>query len=117
MKELTNQQKKLLDKIKLYIANNGYSPTIRELCEEMNLSSTATVQVHLNNLESKGYIKKENSKNRTLELLVENQYLNRSEDVTLVPLLGKIKAGNPIEAIEQPDEFFSLPTYLIPKDK
>ncbi len=115
MNKLTAQQSKLLDKIKYLIATNGYSPTVRELCLAMNLSSSATVQVHLNNLEKKGFIKKQNSKNRTVELLVENEYLN--SDVVSVPLLGTITAGNPIEAIENPDDFFSLPSYLVPKNK
>ena len=117
MEKLTNQQQKLLDTIKKFIANHGYAPTIRELCKEMNLSSTATVYVHLNNLEKKGAIKKEDSKNRTLELLVDNEYEVKDEHVIEVPLLGKITAGNPIEAIEQPDEYFSLPSYLVPNNK
>lgn len=117
MEKLTNQQEKMLEKIKKYIVKHGYAPTVRELCQEMNLSSTATVQVHLNNLEKKGYIKKEESKNRTIEILVENEFEPKNELITEVPLLGKITAGNPIEAIERPDEFFSLPSYLIPKNK
>ena len=51
MEKLTSQQEKMLDKIKQYLVKRGYAPTVRELCQEMNLSSTATVQVHLNNLE------------------------------------------------------------------
>ena len=117
MEKLTNQQEKMLDIIKKYVVNHGYAPTVRELCQEMNLSSTATVQVHLNNLEKKGYIKKEESKNRTIEILVDNEYEIKNEAITEVPLLGKITAGNPIEAIERPDEYFSLPSYLIPKNK
>ena len=117
MEKLTNQQEKMLDIIKKYVVKHGYAPTVRELCQEMNLSSTATVQVHLNNLEKKGYIKKEESKNRTIEILVDNEYEIKNELVTEVPLLGKITAGNPIEAIERPDEYFSLPSYLIPKNK
>ena len=117
MEKLTSQQQKLLDTIKKFIANHGYAPTIRELCKEMNLSSTATVYVHLNNLEKKGAIKKEDSKNRTLELLVDNEYEVKDEHVIEVPLLVKITAGNPIEAIEQPDEYFSLPSYLVPNNK
>lgn len=117
MDKLTNQQQKLLDKIKRFIVAHGYAPTVRELCEEMNLSSTATVQVHLNNLEKKGYIKKDGAKTRTLELNVDNEYEPKNELIVDVPLLGKITAGNPIEAIEQPNEFFSLPAYLIPSNK
>ena len=75
------------------------------------------LHVHLSKLEQKGYIKKENSKNRALELLVENEYEEKNENIIEVPLLGKITAGNPIEAIEQPDEYFQLPSYLVPKNK
>lgn len=117
MEKLTSQQEKMLDKIKQYIVKCGYAPTVRELCQEMNLSSTATVQVHLNNLEKKGYLRKEDGKNRTIELLVDNEYIPKNEMVVDVPLLGKITAGNPIEAIERPDEYFSLPSYLIPNNK
>lgn len=117
MEKLTSQQEKLLDKIKQYLVRHGYAPTVRELCDEMELSSTATVQVHLTNLEKKGYLKKQNSKNRTIELLVDNEYMPKNELVVEVPLLGKITAGNPIEAIEKPDEMFSLPSYLIPNNK
>ena len=117
MEKLTSQQEKMLDKIKQYLVKRGYAPTVRELCQEMNLSSTATVQVHLNNLEKKGYLKKEDGKNRTIELLVDNEYMPKNELVVDVPLLGKITAGNPIEAIERPDEYFSLPSHLIPNNK
>ena len=117
MEKLTNQQEKMLDIIKKYVVTHGYSPTVRELCKEMDLSRTATVQVHLNNLEKKGYIRKEESKNRTIEILVNNEYEIKNELIVEVPLLGKITAGNPIEAIERPDEYFSLPSYLIPKNK
>lgn len=117
MEKLTSQQEKMLDKIKQYLVKRGYAPTVRELCQEMNLSSTATVQVHLNNLEKKGYLRKEDGKNRTIELLVDNEYMPKNELVVEVPLLGKITAGNPIEAIERPDEYFSLPSYLIPNNK
>lgn len=117
MEKLTDQQVKLLDVIKKFIAAHGYAPTVRELCKEMDLSSTATVQVHLKNLEKKGYIRKEDSKNRTLELLVDNEYEIKNELIVEVPLLGKITAGNPIEAIERPNEYFALPSYLIPNNK
>ena len=117
VEKLTSQQQKLLEVIKKYLVKHGYAPTVRELCDEMGLSSTATVQVHINNLEKKGYLRKEESKNRTIELLVENEYQPKEELIIEVPLLGKITAGNPIEAIERPDEFFSLPAYLIPNNK
>ena len=75
------------------------------------------MHVHINHLVDKGYIKRSKEGNRALELLVENEYDTRSEEVVNVPLLGKVTAGSPIEAIEMPNEFFSLPAYLIPKQK
>ncbi len=117
MEKLTKKQTEVLDFIKSYIVAHGYPPTVREIGKALNISSPATIQVHLSNLVEKGCIKKENSKNRTIELLVDNEYANKNEEVVEVPLLGKITAGSPIEAIENPGEYFSLPAYLIPKDK
>ena len=117
MESLTKRQEQILNYIKEYMVSHGYPPTVREIGEALNLSSPATVQAHLVNLESKGFIKKQNSKNRAIELLVENEYEPKNEEVASVPLLGKITAGSPIEAIERPDEYFSLPAYLIPQNK
>lgn len=115
MEKLTDRQNQILDTIKRFIAKNGYPPTVREIGAELNLSSPATTHFHLNRLESKGYIKKDKSKNRTLELLVPNEYLDTEDEVATIALIGTITAGNPIEAIENPDEFFSIPSSLIPK--
>lgn len=115
MERLTEKQKQMLDAIKKSIAKNGYPPTVRELGTLLNLSSPATTFFHLGRLESKGYIKKGKSKNRTIELLVPNEYLENNESVIDVALIGTITAGNPIEAIENPDEYFSVPVSLIPK--
>lgn len=113
MEKLTERQSEVLDFIKSYIAKHGYPPAVREIGSALGLKSPATTQSHIIALESKGYIRKTNSKYRSLEIVGNNEYLN--EDVASVPLLGKITAGSPIEAIETPNEFFSLPTYLIPK--
>lgn len=74
MEKLTNKQIIILDFIKKYTAKNGYSPTIREICEGVHLSSPATVFVHIKNLETKGYITSTNNKFRTISLLVDNEY-------------------------------------------
>ncbi len=117
MVELTNRQQEILQYIKKYIVKNGYPPTVREIAKAMGLSSPATIHAHLSNLEEKGIIKKESTKNRAIELLVENEYLDKNDEVVQVPLLGKITAGSPIEAIENPGEYFSLPVHLIPNNK
>lgn len=115
MDSLTKRQDEILKYIKEYTATNGYPPTVREIGNSLGLSSPATIHSHLNNLEKKGYIKKDDYKNRAIELLVKNEYLTPTNSIVEVPLLGKITAGSPIEAIERPNEYFSLPAYMIPK--
>lgn len=115
MNTITPKQVETLTFIKKYIVNHGFPPSVREICCGMNLSSPATVHAHLKQLEKKGLIRKESSKFRTIELLVENEFEEKNEDLVKVPLLGKISCGNPIEAIEQPDEWFTIPANLIPK--
>ncbi|MCI8588130.1 MAG: transcriptional repressor LexA [Bacilli bacterium] len=117
MEKLTERQAEILKALKQIMAEKGYPPTVRELGEIVGLSSPATTQFHLNKLEEKGYIKKDNSKNRTIELLVPNEYAKKDEKAVEIPLLGKVTAGNPIEAIETPNEFFTLPIDLIPNKK
>jgi repressor LexA len=117
MNNLTNRQKDVLNYVKSYIVEHGYPPTVREIGKALNISSPATIHAHLKNLEKKGIIRKDNSKNRAIELLVANEFENENEKVVDVPLLGKITAGSPIEAIEMPNELFSLPAYLLPKNK
>ena len=73
---LTKRQNDVLDFIKRYIAEHGYPPAIREICKGVNLSSPATVFVHMKNLEQLGYIKTTSNKFRTIEILVENEYAN-----------------------------------------
>lgn len=112
MEKLTNRQEEVLKYVKNYIAKYNYPPAIREIGKALGLTSPATIHTHLSSLEEKGYIKKSNTKYRSLELLVKNEYIN--DKIVDVPLLGKVTAGNPIEAIETPNEYFSLPAYLIP---
>ena len=113
MEKLTGRQGYILQVLKQLIAENGYPPTVREIGEKAHLSSPATIHFHLKKLEEKGYIKKNDNKNRTIEILVPNEYLDKEENVIDVPLLGKVTAGTRIEAIEMPDEYFSIPASLI----
>lgn len=115
--KLTKRQKDILEYIKKFSANKKYPPSIREIAANFNLSSPATAHVHVNKLIEKGYLKRGKGSNHLLELQVPNEFENTSEGVIAVPLIGKVTAGNPIEAIEVPDELISLPTYLLPKKK
>lgn len=114
MEKLTRRQEDVLKFVKEFLVSHGYPPTVREIGKALDISSPATIHAHLNNLATKGFIRKNDSKNRALELLVENEFAKGNDQVIDVPLLGKITAGSPIEAIENPDEYFSLPSYLIP---
>lgn len=117
MEKLTKRQHDILQTLKKFIANHGYPPTVREIGKELDLNSPATTHFHLNKLEEKGYIKKDDSKNRALELLVPNEYLIKDDEVINIALLGEITAGNPIEAIEIPNEYFSIPANMLTSRK
>jgi len=116
-KKLTKRQKDILDYIKKFSASKKYPPSIREIAANFNLSSPATAHVHVNKLIEKGYLKRGKGSNHLLELQVPNEYEKANDGVIAVPLIGKVTAGNPIEAIEVPDELISLPAYLLPKKK
>ena len=113
-KKITKKQDEVLNFIKKHIVKNGFPPSVREIGQALGLNSPATVHAHLKKLEEAGCIRKESQKFRTIEVLVENEFKETSSDIVKVPLLGKITAGSPIEAIERPDEFISLPAELIP---
>lgn len=113
MEKLTVKQEKVLKQLKKYIAKNGYPPTVRELCNLTNLKSTATIHVHLDQLAIKGYIRKDKDRNRTIEILVPNEYDKKTDTIVSIPLVGKVTAGNPIEAIERPNEYFDVPACLL----
>lgn len=112
--KITKKQEEVLTFIKKYIVKFGYPPSVREICSGLGLSSPATVHTHLTQLEIKGAIKKTASKFRTIEVVGDNEYAPKDEEIVKVPLLGKVTAGSPIEAIENPNDFFSLPASLIP---
>lgn len=113
---LTTKQNEILTFIKKYTAKNNYPPSIREISKGVNLKSPATTHVHVKNLIDKGYLKRNFNNHKILELMVPNEF-EKSDALTVqIPLLGKVTAGNPIEAIENPDEYFPVPIQLIPKN-
>ena len=114
MEKITKRQEDVLNYIKKYVVEHGFPPSTREIGAALGLSSPATVHTHLKKLEDAGCIRKTNSKFRTIEIIGDNEYADKSEELVKVPLLGKITCGSPIEAIETPDEWFSIPASLIP---
>lgn len=99
---LTKKQKEILDFIKGYIKDNDYSPSLKEIGRKFKLSSLATVHQHVENLKQKGYLKKEKNHHRSIELSPEIRSLDLI-DLVEIPLLGTISAGQPIEAIKDPE--------------
>jgi repressor LexA len=89
---MNNKAQEILDFINFTIKNDGYSPSVREICEAVNLKSTSTVQYHLNKLEKKGVINKSERKSRSLHL---NNSINEFRSV---PIVGEIAAGLPLSA-------------------
>ena len=114
MEKITKRQEDVLNYIKKYVVKHGFPPSTREIGAALGLSSPATVHTHLKKLEDAGCIRKTNSKFRTIEIIGDNEYAEKNEELVKVPLLGKITCGNPIEAIETPDEWFTIPANLIP---
>ena len=113
-KNITKRQEDVLNYIKKYIVDHGFPPSTREIGAALGLSSPATVHTHLKKLEDAGCIRKTNSKFRTIEVVGVNEYQKKDEEIVKVPLLGRVACGNPIEAIENPDDWFTLPVSLIP---
>lgn len=101
-------QQRILDYIEKYIEVNGYSPSVREIGQAVDLKSTSTVHGHLNRLEKKGLLHRENMKPRTIDLVREDK-----PQFKRLPVLGKVAAGSPILAEETAGEFVSLPDSFV----
>ncbi len=105
---LTKKQKRILDYLKDFIDEKGYSPSFEEICKAFGYTSLATVHEHLSNLEAKGYIRKSYRGSRSVEVTPE------SEPTVALPLLGTVAAGLPIEAI-QDNETLNVPGDMVPR--
>lgn len=115
--KLSKRQQDILDFIKSEVQKKGYPPSVREMGEAVGLASSSTVHGHLARLESKGFIRRDPTKPRAIEILdvdIENQIPQHT--VVHVPLLGKVTAGLPITAIENIEEYFPLPISMVPND-
>ncbi|WP_313585117.1 transcriptional repressor LexA, partial [Lacrimispora sp.] len=101
-------QKQIFDYVKESINDRGYPPAVREICEAVSLKSTSSVHSHLETLEKKGYIRRDPTKPRTIEIIDDCFQLTRRE-VVRVPLLGTVAAGQPLYAEEKVDNYFPIP--------
>ena len=112
---ITPKQSEILDVIRQAILRDGQAPTVREIGRVTNLRSSCSVQKHLNQLESKGYIRRDPYKYRSIELLHDGAPMARRRTVT-VPLVGEVAAGMPLFAAENIEECFPLPDAFVPRD-
>ncbi len=112
---LSDKQIKILEFMKNYIKYKGYPPAIREICNELNISSTSTVHSHIVKLENKGYIKRDPLKNRAIEIIDLDYDEDIKKETFDVPIIGKVTAGEPIFAIENIEDTYPLPIELSTK--
>jgi repressor LexA len=112
---ISNKQKEILEYLKSQIINKGYPPAVREICEAVKLKSTSSVHSHLETLEKNGYIRRDPSKPRAIEIIDDEFNLTRRELVN-VPIVGTITAGQPILAVENIDSYFPIPSEYMPNE-
>ena len=111
---ISKKQQEILDYIKNEILNRGFPPAVREICEAVHLKSTSSVHSHLEALEKNGYIRRDPTKPRAIEILDDNFNTARCEMVN-VPVVGRVAAGEPILAVENIENYFPIPAEHMPK--
>jgi repressor LexA len=107
VKELTKRQREIFDYISRYLSRHGYPPTVREIGKAVGLHSSSTVHAHLSKLEKLGVLKRDPTKPRAMEVLVERA--KRAVRPTGLPLVGQVAAGEPILAEENVEEYLQVP--------
>lgn len=112
--KITAKQQEILDYIKNEILKRGYPPTVREICETVNLKSTSSVHSHLETLEKNGYIRRDPTKPRAIEICDDSFQMVRTEMVS-IPVVGNVAAGTPILAEENIQEYFPVPADMVPR--
>lgn len=111
--KITDKQKEILEYIKEMILKKGYPPAVREICEAVHLKSTSSVHSHLESLEKNGYIRRDPTKPRTIEILDDDFALTRREVVN-VPVIGTVAAGTPILAEQNIEDYLPIPAEMLP---
>ncbi|MCI8327126.1 MAG: transcriptional repressor LexA [Lachnospiraceae bacterium] len=111
--KISDKQRQILEYIKDEILHKGYPPAVREICKAVNLKSTSSVHSHLETLEKNGYIRRDPTKPRAIEIIDESFNLSR-RDLVQIPILGRVAAGQPVLAVENIEDYFPLPTELVP---
>lgn len=114
--KISTKQREILEYIKQEILNKGYPPAVREICEAVDLKSTSSVHSHLETLEKNGYIRRDPTKPRAIEILDESFNMLRREMVN-VPVVGTVAAGQPILAEQNIDNYFPIPSEYMPNEQ
>ena len=114
--KISKKQTEILEYIKSQILNKGYPPSVRYICEAVDLKSTSSVHSHLETLEKNGYIRRDPTKPRAIEIIDDNFNLVRREVVN-VPIVGKVAAGQPILAVENVESYFPIPMEFMPNEQ
>ncbi len=114
--KISAKQQEILEYIKETILKKGYPPAVREICEAVSLKTTSSVHSHLETLEENGYIRRDPTKPRAIEILDDHFNLTRRE-VANIPLIGSVAAGQPILAQENIENYFPVPVDLIPNQE
>lgn len=112
--KITAKQQEILDYIKDEILKRGYPPTVREICETVHLKSTSSVHSHLETLEKNGYIRRDPTKPRAIEICDDSFQMVRTEMVS-IPIVGQVAAGQPILAQENIEDYFPIPADVVPR--
>ena len=111
--KISRKQQEILDYLKEEILSKGYPPTVREICEKVGLRSTSSVHSHLNTLERNGYIRRDPTKPRAIEICDDSFQMVRTEMASL-PIVGNVAAGQPILAQENIENYFPVPAEIVP---
>lgn len=111
--KITAKQQEILEYIKSCILAKGYPPAVREICEAVHLKSTSSVHSHLETLEKNGYIRRDPTKPRAIEIMDDDFALTR-RDVVNIPIVGTVTAGEPILAEQNIIDYFPVPVEMLP---
>ena len=113
--KISSKQKEILEYIKSEILSRGYPPAVREICEAVGLKSTSSVHAHLETLEKKGYIRKDQEKTRAIEVIDDDFAFNPlSREMVNIPMVGTVAAGVPLLAEQNITEYFPVPADMLP---
>ena len=114
--KISDKQREILEYIKQEILNKGYPPAVREICEAVHLKSTSSVHSHLETLEKNGYIRRDPTKPRAIEIMDDTFNLTRREMVN-VPVIGNVAAGQPLLAVQNIENYFPIPAEYMPNQE